>query len=122
MRTEVHSLIHLISFIHSQQFDTLKSCLVMCSDKLYEIPRIEWSELRDLYRKNWPKNEIAFNVVQNYIDWTNIEPNLRNFKVYSYDEKWRQHGTYIIIVSIHINTSKKCHFDMFIYKCYVLFC
>ncbi|KAL9707059.1 hypothetical protein quinque_010577 [Culex quinquefasciatus] len=66
-------------------------------DKLVPIPCEHWPELRDLYRAEWPKHEVAFNTIQNYINWVKIDPRIRNLEVVSLNGSWRQNGTYLVL-------------------------
>ena len=68
-------------------------------DELVPIPKENWAELRDLFRINWPEHELPHNVVQNYIDWNQIDTKLTHFEVFSLNETWRLNGTFILIVS-----------------------
>uniref|UniRef100_A0A182QV71 N-acetyltransferase domain-containing protein n=1 Tax=Anopheles farauti TaxID=69004 RepID=A0A182QV71_9DIPT len=75
-------------------------------DALVRIPASAWEQLRDLYRQDWPRHEIAFNNVQNYIRWIEHDPQISTtLLVYSLNGTWRQNGTYIIVD----------HTDMFVY-------
>uniref|UniRef100_A0A182T8E3 N-acetyltransferase domain-containing protein n=1 Tax=Anopheles maculatus TaxID=74869 RepID=A0A182T8E3_9DIPT len=76
------------------------------SDTLVRIPASAWEQLRDLYRQDWPRHEIAFNNVQNYVRWIERDPHISaTLIVYSLNGNWRQNGTYVIID----------HTDMFMY-------
>lgn len=68
-------------------------------DELVPIPRENWADLRDLFRTNWPAHELPHNVVQNYIDWIQIDAKIANLQVFSLNGGWRSEGTFIIIVS-----------------------
>uniref|UniRef100_A0A182M339 N-acetyltransferase domain-containing protein n=1 Tax=Anopheles culicifacies TaxID=139723 RepID=A0A182M339_9DIPT len=70
----------------------------MQNDTLVRIPANAWEQLRDLYRQDWPRHEIAYNNVQNYIRWVERDPPISaTLIVYSLNGSWRQNGTYIII-------------------------
>lgn len=72
----------------------------MQNDTLVRIPANVWEQLRDLFRQDWPRHEIAYNNVQNYIRWIERDPQISaTLLVYSLNGNWRQTGTYIIIVS-----------------------
>ena len=72
----------------------------MEEDRLVEIPRSDWEEWRDLYKRDWPRHEIGFNVVQNYIDWSKHDRKIKDLVLYSLNGSWRENGTFVIIVSI----------------------
>ncbi|XP_050082228.1 uncharacterized protein LOC126569291 [Anopheles aquasalis] len=70
----------------------------MQNDVLVPIPPGAWKQLRDLYRQDWPRHEIAYHTVHNYIYWTEHDPHItRTLIVYSLNGSWWQNGTYIII-------------------------
>ncbi|KAL9707539.1 hypothetical protein quinque_011057 [Culex quinquefasciatus] len=66
-------------------------------DELVPIPRENWTDLRDLFRTNWPAHELPHNVFQNYIDWIQIDAKIANLQVFSLNGAWRSDGTFIII-------------------------
>lgn len=69
------------------------------SSKLVEIPRAEWYSLRDLYKVDWPKNLVGFYTVDNFIKWTEKDPNIKNLKAFSLDGDYTD-GTFLFVVSI----------------------
>ncbi|XP_039438366.1 uncharacterized protein LOC120419668 [Culex pipiens pallens] len=66
-------------------------------DELVPISRENWTDLRDLFRTNWPTHELPHNVVQNYIDWIQIDAKIAHLQVFSLNGTWRSNGTFIII-------------------------
>lgn len=70
---------------------------MVVGDKLVEIPPVEWPNLQELFKVNWPVNVVAFYTIQNYINWFKKEPSLPNIKFYSLNGDWSD-GTYIIVV------------------------
>lgn len=71
----------------------------MSSDKLFEIPVSSLPELRELFKPNWPVDVVAYNTVDNYINWLREDPHLANIKIYCLNNDWTD-GTYIIVVGI----------------------
>lgn len=68
-------------------------------EKICEIPVEKWTELRDLFLPDWPKNIYAFNLLENYINWIKKDPNIKNLKIYSLSGDWSD-GTFVVVVSI----------------------
>ncbi|XP_058447808.1 uncharacterized protein LOC131428132 [Malaya genurostris] len=66
-------------------------------EKLQLIPQSEWPELRNIYKLDWPKHELAYNTIQNYINWVKIDPRIKHLEVYSLNGSWRVNGTYMIL-------------------------
>ncbi|KAL9707060.1 hypothetical protein quinque_010578 [Culex quinquefasciatus] len=66
-------------------------------DVLEQIPCENWPELRDLFRVEWPTHEVAFNTIQNYINWIKIDPRIKHLQVVSLSGSWRENGTYLIV-------------------------
>ncbi|XP_045452326.1 uncharacterized protein LOC123661408 [Melitaea cinxia] len=50
-------------------------------EPLVEVPRSRWLELRDLYKINWPKNSIAYIILDTQISYPDLSEKF-NFKVY----------------------------------------
>ncbi|XP_061511638.1 uncharacterized protein LOC1275478 [Anopheles gambiae] len=74
----------------------------MGEDRLVEIPRSDWEEWRDLYKRDWPRHEIAFNLVQNYINWSKHDRKIKDLVLYSLNGSWRENGTFVIIDRIDL--------------------
>lgn len=53
-------------------------------DSLIEIDRSKWPELRDLYKQDWPKNAVAFCILDTKISYPDLAETF-NFKVYCPD-------------------------------------
>lgn len=66
-------------------------------DKLVAIPRNEWKTLRDLFKPEWPANAVAYYTIDNYINWLQLKPEMKNIQFYSLNGDWRD-GTYLIVV------------------------
>lgn len=66
-------------------------------DRLVAIPGIEWKNLRDLFQPKWPANAVAYYTIDNYINWLQLKPAMKNIQVYSLNGDWRD-GTYLIVV------------------------
>jgi hypothetical protein len=78
-------------------------------DELIEISKDSLAELRDLYKKNWPLNNIGFYTIDNYIRWFQKESSIENLKILSLNGDWSD-GTYVIVVKIKfilININEK---------------
>lgn len=72
----------------------------MCSpDVLQPIIRESWEELRDLFKFEWPKHELAYNTIQNYIDWDEKDSKIKDLEILSLNGNWRQTGAYLVLVS-----------------------
>ncbi|XP_019550971.3 uncharacterized protein LOC109420951 isoform X1 [Aedes albopictus] len=71
--------------------------MMLNSDELTPIAPRHWPELRDLFKVDWPRHEIAHSTVQNYINWNAIDPRIKQLEVLTLNDSWRQSGTYIII-------------------------
>ncbi|XP_058120890.1 uncharacterized protein LOC131281730 [Anopheles ziemanni] len=74
----------------------------MVNDQLVEIPRCNWEEWRDLYLRDWPQHELAYNTVQNYINWSKRDPKIKDLSIYSLNGSWRENGTFVIIDRIDL--------------------
>lgn len=68
------------------------------ADKLVEIERHDWPALRDLFAPNSPKTFIAHSAVDNFIRWTDQQPDISNIVFYSLNGDWSD-GTFAVIVS-----------------------
>ncbi|XP_018793106.1 PREDICTED: uncharacterized protein LOC108971467 [Bactrocera latifrons] len=66
--------------------------------QIVSIPTTEWTALRDVYRRDWPKNAYSYNALENYIQWSRKDPDLckREVRIWSIDNNWREHGIYIL--------------------------
>ena len=97
-----------IYFVHKAGHFNIKSrgvklsvgnkLLRMESDKLVEIPPSDWIELRDLFLLNWPENHVAFQTINNYVNWYRKQSYIRHLKIYSLNNSWRSDGTYVVVV------------------------
>uniref|UniRef100_A0A182QYH6 GCN5-related N-acetyltransferase Rv2170-like domain-containing protein n=1 Tax=Anopheles farauti TaxID=69004 RepID=A0A182QYH6_9DIPT len=67
------------------------------SDLLVEVPPRDWKAWRDLFKLDWPRHEVAYNLIDNYTTWHEHGVDLRGLKVYSLNGEWAQNGTYVII-------------------------
>ncbi|XP_058122348.1 uncharacterized protein LOC131293169 [Anopheles ziemanni] len=75
----------------------------MQTDSLVRIPSTAWEQLRDLFVQDWPRHEIAFNNLQNYISWAARDPQtIGTLEVYSLNGTWIENGTYIIIDNTNV--------------------
>uniref|UniRef100_A0AAG5DG92 GCN5-related N-acetyltransferase Rv2170-like domain-containing protein n=1 Tax=Anopheles atroparvus TaxID=41427 RepID=A0AAG5DG92_ANOAO len=69
----------------------------MMVDQLLEISPRDWKEWRDLYKTDWPRHEVSYNLIQNYIDWMGHGVDLKEVVAYSLNGEWAKDGTYILI-------------------------
>jgi hypothetical protein len=67
-------------------------------DQLIEIPKDSLVQLRDLFKKDWPKNHVGFYTVDNYIRWLQKEGEIKNLKIYSLNGDWSD-GTFLVVVT-----------------------
>nr|XP_040239532.2 uncharacterized protein LOC120959876 isoform X1 [Anopheles coluzzii] len=67
------------------------------TDRLCIIPPSEWTELRDLYRLNWPEHHVAYATVDNFIRWYEKDSGIKNLTIYCLNDSWREDGTYLIV-------------------------
>lgn len=68
------------------------------ADKLSEIACHDWPALRDLYAPNSPVTFLTHNLVDNFIRWTDQEPDFPNLVFYSLNGDWSD-GTFAVDVS-----------------------
>ncbi|XP_053676591.1 uncharacterized protein LOC128726789 [Anopheles nili] len=67
------------------------------TDRLCIIPVDDWSELRDQYRKDYPKHHVAFSTIDNYVRWYEKDPSIKNLTIYCLNGTWRDDGTYLVV-------------------------
>lgn len=67
--------------------------------KASRIPIESLSELRDLYKKDWPKNILPFYLIQNYLDWHLQDPKFveENIEFVCLNGDWSD-GTFYVLV------------------------
>lgn len=68
-------------------------------NKLTRIEPKYWREIRDLFKVEWPKHAFSYAVVDTFIDWDRDYNGNSLAKIYSFDENWRNHGTFFLLVS-----------------------
>uniref|UniRef100_A0AAG5DR56 GCN5-related N-acetyltransferase Rv2170-like domain-containing protein n=1 Tax=Anopheles atroparvus TaxID=41427 RepID=A0AAG5DR56_ANOAO len=64
-------------------------------DQLIEVSHGDWAELRDLFRRDWPKHEFAFHLLQNYVQWKDQDESI-DVKIFSLNENWRDDETFLL--------------------------
>uniref|UniRef100_A0A182MZ92 GCN5-related N-acetyltransferase Rv2170-like domain-containing protein n=1 Tax=Anopheles dirus TaxID=7168 RepID=A0A182MZ92_9DIPT len=69
----------------------------MATDLLQEVLPRDWKAWRDLYKSDWPRHEVAYNLIDNYITWHEHSVDLQGLVLYSLNGQWAQNGTYVII-------------------------
>lgn len=69
-------------------------------DQLKAIPSNEWVLLRDIYKRDWPRHQLAYNTIQNYINWSALDPRIKQLQILGFDDSWRENGTCVILVSL----------------------
>lgn len=72
----------------------------MTTDQLVQIPQTEWTQLRDMYRCEWPSNMVGFYTVDTFVRWTaeSTSP-IDNLSIYALNGDWRDDGTFVCVVS-----------------------
>uniref|UniRef100_A0A182LT36 N-acetyltransferase domain-containing protein n=1 Tax=Anopheles culicifacies TaxID=139723 RepID=A0A182LT36_9DIPT len=65
------------------------------SDQLVEIPREDWTTLRDLFQCDWPKHEFAYYLLGNYVNWMEHHETI-DVKCYSLNGDWRKNETFVL--------------------------
>lgn len=70
-------------------------------NRLVKIPKQNWSELRDLFKVNWPENILGYSTIDNYYTWNKKDSDIKDLVIYSLNGDWSD-GTYIVIVSYYI--------------------
>ncbi|XP_055592629.1 glycine-N-acyltransferase-like protein 3 [Uranotaenia lowii] len=73
----------------------------MANDTLVPIHPHEWTELRDLFKSDWPEHMFAYGVLNNYTRWRANDPTLE-VAIYSYNGTWRQNGIFILFDEFEI--------------------
>lgn len=68
------------------------------TDQIVEIESKDWKNLRDLFLKEWPNNEVGYYTINNFIRWIEIEPNTKNLHIFSLNGDWSD-GTFAVIVN-----------------------
>jgi hypothetical protein len=71
----------------------------LASDKLTEIQRDDWEQLRDMFQEHWPEHRVGYFILDNYIQWSNKNVDFEDLEIWSLNDSWRTNGTYIIMVS-----------------------
>lgn len=72
----------------------------MTADQLVRIPQSEWTQLRDLYRRDWPSHMIGYYTVDTFVRWTaeSTTP-IENLEIYALNGDWNDDGTFLCVVS-----------------------
>ncbi|CAD7087510.1 unnamed protein product [Hermetia illucens] len=65
-------------------------------DKLVEIPLQGLIDLREIYKREWPKEDIGFYVLTNFINWLEKKLFVENFHAYSLNGDYSD-GTFVIL-------------------------
>lgn len=87
---------------------------VTMSNKLVKIERHDWPALRDLFAPNSPTTFVPHNLVDNFIRWTDEQPDFPSLIFYSLNGDWSD-GTFTAIVSL----SDQYPFRTEIHRCIV---
>uniref|UniRef100_A0A182WFH1 Uncharacterized protein n=1 Tax=Anopheles minimus TaxID=112268 RepID=A0A182WFH1_9DIPT len=64
-------------------------------DQLVEIPREDWSALRNLFQRDWPKHEFAYYLLGNYLNWMEHQET-KDVTCYSLNDNWRKNETFVL--------------------------
>lgn len=67
------------------------------NDRLVEIHVSEWSDLRDLYRRDWPRHILGYNTINTVLSWVK-QQKINHLSVLSLNDDW-QDGTFLCLVS-----------------------
>ncbi|XP_053673043.1 uncharacterized protein LOC128723340 [Anopheles nili] len=65
------------------------------SDRLVEISPEDWTELKILFRSDWPKHEFAYHMLETYIKW-NEQHQTTGVQCYSLNGNWRVDETFVL--------------------------
>lgn len=68
------------------------------TDQIVEVERENWTNLRNFFLKDWPNNVVGYYTIDNFIKWTEKEPNTKNLHIYSLNGDWTD-GTFAVIVN-----------------------
>lgn len=68
-------------------------------DRLVEIARNDWPDLKKLYNPDDIKNVISYSKIDNYIRWFEQDPNIEKTTFYSLNGDFSD-GTFVLTVSI----------------------
>lgn len=71
---------------------------------MLELVRDDWTLLRDLYR-NDRTSLTGYDLINNYIYWPD---QAENVKIYTTNENWLKHGSFVLIVSSFQFTCALC--------------
>uniref|UniRef100_A0A336M4E5 CSON009629 protein n=1 Tax=Culicoides sonorensis TaxID=179676 RepID=A0A336M4E5_CULSO len=68
------------------------------SEKFTVLPIDEWAKLRDLYKREWPKYILPYNLLQNYISWHSKDEDYvdANVKVICLENDYSD-GTFLLL-------------------------
>lgn len=67
-------------------------------DRLVEIPVAKWSDLRDLYLRDWPRHMLGYQTINTFLSWMN-QQRIDHLSVFSLNDDWSD-GTFLCLVSI----------------------
>uniref|UniRef100_A0A182QI03 N-acetyltransferase domain-containing protein n=1 Tax=Anopheles farauti TaxID=69004 RepID=A0A182QI03_9DIPT len=67
------------------------------TDRLCVIPPADWTELRDLYRRNWPEHHVAYTTIDNFVRWYEKDGGIKNLTIFCLNGSWREDGTYLVV-------------------------
>lgn len=67
--------------------------------KATKIPLEKWPELRDLFKKDWPKNILPYHLIQNYLDWHIKDPEfvVKNIEINCLNGDWSDGSFYALV-------------------------
>lgn len=77
-------------------------------NSLIKIERSDWNILKECYADRKSLSS-SFNLLKTTVDWIEADPNLP-IVIYSLDNNWRIHGTFLLRVNIYEFLLKKNYF------------
>lgn len=69
-------------------------------NRLVPLPRSDWPALRNLYRRDWPKHLLGYQLVDGFIRWIALEPGIVDLEIFSLNGDWMGDGTFVAAVSV----------------------
>uniref|UniRef100_A0A336MI60 CSON001614 protein n=1 Tax=Culicoides sonorensis TaxID=179676 RepID=A0A336MI60_CULSO len=66
--------------------------------EVHSLSLEHWLKLRDLFKKEWPRNILPYNLIQNYIEWNSKNPQFvhENINIYCLNGDWTD-GTFFAL-------------------------
>lgn len=76
--------------------------------KLCELSPSNWIELKDKFKVDWPHHIVAYSFLNNFIKRyeKNADETIRNIKIFTLDDSWRENATFIGVIVSRENFKK----------------